>query len=378
MASIAFNANAGHNHPAILAAMRAQLDSLAVAGPWMATDVRRRAAAAIAAVTPPGLNRLLFTLGGADANEHAVKMACQTTGRWKVICRVSSYHGATWGALSFSDDERTRPFHAGGLRTVVRVREPICHRCPWDTAPDRCDRPCASEIEEAFVREGPEAVAAVLMETVPGTNGGYFPPQDYYRRVRDICRRHGAWLILDEVLTGFGRTGSWFAADQYGARDGEAPDMITMGKGITSGHAPLGAVAVSDDVAAHFESRELLTGLTSSGHPVALAAAEGNLRAFHVEGLVGRSRGMGERMAERLEQMRGRHAVLVAARSRGLYGCLELGRPVASRLRALLLERHRVHVMGRGALLFLAPPLVISPEDLERGLDAVSDVLDLV
>jgi taurine---2-oxoglutarate transaminase len=373
MASVVFTANAGHNHPLILDTMRAQLDTLAVAGPWMQTSIRQQAAEDLAAITPPGLSRFLFTLGGADANEHAVKIACLVTGRRRVVCRVSSYHGATWGALSFSDDPRTRPFHPA-LPGVIRVREPICGHCPWGTTPDVCDRPCAQEVETAIREAGADSVAAVLMETVPGTNGGYFPPSDYYRRVREICRRHGALLILDEVLTGFGRTGTWFAADGYGAREGEAPDMMTLGKGITSGHAPLGAVAVSEEIARHFDRHELLTGLTSTAHPVCLAAAVGTLRAFREEELIDRARPLAGLLAGRLEALRGR-GVVRDARSRGLYGCLELEIPVAARVRHLALERG-VHLLGRGALVFLAPPLVIRPDELQQGMDVVGQVLE--
>ena len=370
LASVAVSANAGHNHPRILAAMREQIDRLAVAGPWMSTEARERAGRELARVTPKGLDRFLFTLGGADANEHAVKMAVLVTGRSKVVCRVRSYHGATLAALSFSDDPRAAPFRPG-LPGVVRVKDPYCYRCPWDTTPDVCDRPCAAHVEEAIAAEGPETIAAVLMETVPGTNGGYFPPPDYYEKVRQICDRYGILLILDEVLTGFGRTGRWFAIDHYAA----APDMITLGKGITSGHAPLGAVAVNQRVAGHFGGNELKTGLTHTAHPISLAAALGNLQAFEEEGLVERSRVLGEILSERLQLMKSQHAVVGDARSRGLYGCLELADDVdLAAIKRAAMERS-VYLLVRGRCLFVAPPLVISEQDLSRGLDLVEEIL---
>jgi taurine--2-oxoglutarate transaminase len=228
-------------------------------------------------------------------------------------------------------------------------------------------------VEETILAEEPSTIAAVLMETVPGTNGGYFPPPDYYRRVREICDRHGILLILDEVLTGFGRTGRWFAIDHYGA----LPDMMAMGKGITSGHAPLGAVAVNRRVARFFEEHELTTGLTHTAHPVSLAAALGNLEAFEEEGLVERSRVLGEVLGERLRLMRGQHAVVRDARSRGLYGCLEMDDGVdLPRLKSAAFERH-VHLLVRGRCLFVAPPLVIEEKDLDRGLDVVEEILSL-
>ena len=371
-ASVVVNANAGHNHPRILDAIRTQLEHLAVAGPWMNTAIRQSTAAALARVTPQGLDTFLFTLGGADANEHAFKMAMMMTGRRKVICRARSYHGATFGALSFSDDPRSDWFMPG-LPGVVRVKDPYCHRCPWSTTPDVCDRPCAAHVEETIVANDPSSIAAVLMETVPGTNGGYFPPADYYRRIREICDRHGILLILDEVLTGFGRTGRWFAIDHYGA----LPDMMTMGKGITSGHAPLGAVAVNTRVSRFFEDHELATGLTHTAHPISLAAATGNLEAFEEEGLVERSRVLGEILEERLRLMGAQHPVVRDARSAGLYGCLELDDRVdVKRLKSMAFERH-VHMLARGHCLFIAPPLVIEEKDLDRGLDVVSEILSL-
>lgn len=371
-ASVVVNANAGHNHPRILEAIRNQLGHLAVAGPSMNTAIRQTASAALARVTPQGLDTFLFTLGGADANEHAFKMAMMVTGRRKVICRVHSYHGATFGALSFSDDPRAARFMPG-LPDVVRVKDPYCHRCPWSTTPEVCDRPCAAHVEEAIVSADPSTIAAVLMETVPGTNGGYFPPPDYYRRVREICDRHGILLILDEVLTGFGRTGRWFAIDHYGA----LPDMMTLGKGITSGHAPLGAVAVNTKVARFFEDHELATGLTHTAHPISLAALVGNLEAFEEEGLVERSRVLGESLNERLRLMAKQHAVVRDARSSGLYGCLELDDRIdVKRLKSMAFERH-VNILTRGHCLFIAPPLVISEKDLDRGLDVTEEILSL-
>ncbi|HEY3174860.1 MAG TPA: aminotransferase class III-fold pyridoxal phosphate-dependent enzyme [Candidatus Polarisedimenticolia bacterium] len=372
LASVVANANAGHGHPRILEAMRRQLDDLVVAGPAMTTEVRERAGRELARVTPQGLDTFLFTLGGADANEHAVKMAMMVTGRRKVVCRARSYHGATFGALSFSDDPRSARFPPR-LPGVVRVKDPYCHRCPWSTTPDVCDRPCASHVEETILAEDPATIAAVLMETVPGTNGGYFPPPDYYRRIRQICDRHGILLILDEVLTGFGRTGRWFAVDHYGA----LPDMMAMGKGITSGHAPLGAVAVNLRVTRFFADHDLATGLTHTAHPLSLAAALGNLEAFEEEGLVERSRVLGELLAERLGLMRRQHHTVRDARSRGLYGCLELDEGVdLGRLKSAAFERH-VHLLVRGRCLFVAPPLVIEEKDLDRGLDVVDEVLGL-
>jgi len=369
-ASVAVNANAGHNHPTIRDAMRGQLDELCVAGPAMWTRVREQAGEALARVTPPGLDRFLFTLGGADAVEHAVKIARLVTGRRHVVCRTNSYHGATLGALAFSDDPRCEPFgpfEAG----VIRVKDPWCFHCPWGTAPDVCDRPCVAHVEAAIERAEPQTIAAILMETIPGTQAGYIPPPDYYRRLRTLCDEHGILLILDEVLTGFGRTGRWFGIDHYDAR----PDMMALGKGITSGHAPLGAVAMSRGIADTFGAKALWTGTTHSAHPISLAAALGNLQAMEEEGLVERSRILGERLAARLTHIKERTGVVADARCLGLYGSLELVDSIdPARVRRAALAAG-VHFLARGRCIYVAPPLVIAEEDLDLGLDRIEEVL---
>jgi taurine--2-oxoglutarate transaminase len=371
LASVVFSANAGWQHAAIVAAMKAQVDELALAGPAMEPAVRERVAAALARHLPEGLDRILFTLGGADANEHAVKIAMLATGRSKIVCRDRSYHGATFGALTWSGDPRALPLFPR-LPGALRVRDPYCFRCPWATTPETCARPCAAEVEAAILEAGPGEVAAVLMETVPGTRGAYFPPADYYARVREICDRHGALLILDEVLTGFGRTGTMFAFEAYGV----VPDLVTMGKGITSGHAPLGAVAMRREIATGFDDSPLVTGLTHTAHPVSLAALEGNLRAFESDDLLAASRDAAGLLAGWLARVRERHAAVVDVRCRGLYGCLELeaGREATPVKRRALTAG--LHLAASENRLFVAPPLVVSPADLGDGLERLESLLD--
>lgn len=370
LASVVFSANAGWQQPAILAAMHAQVDELALAGPAMEPAVRERAAAALARHLPAELDRILFTLGGADANEHAVKVAMLVTGRTKIVCRDRSYHGATFGALTWSGDPRALPLFPR-LPGALRVRDPYCFRCPWATTPEACSRPCAAEVEAAILEAGPGTIAAVLMETVPGTRGGYFPPADYYARVREICDRHAVLLILDEVLTGFGRTGTMFAFEGYGV----VPDLVTMGKGITSGHAPLGAVAMRRQVAARFDESPLVTGLTHTAHPLALAALEGNLRAFEEHDLLARSHDAAALLAAWLGRVRERHGAIVDARSRGLYACLEF----ASGFDAAAVKRRALadglHLAASENRLFVAPPLVISAAELHDGLERLAPLL---
>jgi taurine--2-oxoglutarate transaminase len=211
----------------------------------------------------------------------------------------------------------------------------------------------------------------VLVETVPGTRGGYFPPDDYYARLREICDRHGVLLVLDEVLTGFGRTGTMFAFEAYGV----VPDLVTMGKGITSGHAPLGAVAMRREIAARFDDVPLATGLTHTAHPLGLAALVGNLRAFEEDDLLVRSRPAAERLAVWLDEVRASRAAVVDARSRGLYGCLEfeLGFDAGTIKKRALAEG--LHLAASENRLFVAPPLVIREAELADGLARLAALL---
>ena len=387
LASLVFNASAGIHHPKIVEAIREQAGRLPAAGPSMATEIRGAYGAALAEVTPPGLDRFFFTLGGADANEHAIKIARLCTGRPKIVARYRSYHGATLGSLAASGDPRRHPFEPA-LPGIVRALDPYCYRCPFGWTPETCKRPCIGHVEEVIRYEGPESIAAVLVEPVAGTNGAFVPPPEYLPGVREICDRHGILLIADEILTGFGRTGQWFAIDHWDA----VPDMITMGKAITSAHAPLGAVAVSEKVARHFDTRILATGLTHAAHPISLAAGHATLRVLQDERLVERAAALGSVLAVRLREIASRHAVVGDVRSLGLYGVIELvldresrapfvpwnGPPESQRPMKAFARRALeagVHVATRWNYLFVAPPLCIDEADLDAGLDVIEELL---
>jgi len=377
-ASLVLNASAALHHPRIAGAIARQAAVLPAAGPAMATEVRGRYGEALAGVTPPGLDTFLFTLGGADANEHAIKIAKMVTGRQKIVTRYRSYHGATLGALSATGDPRRLPFEPL-LPGVVRVLDPYCYRCPFGWTPEICNRPCIDHVEETIRHEGPDMVAAVLVEAVVGTNGAFWGPPEYLPRLREICDRHGILLILDEVLTGFGRTGRWFAFERFGV----VPDMITMGKAITSGHAPLGAVAVNARIAGHFASHPLVTGLTHAAHPISMAAGLATLEVMKDEKLVERADRLDVVLARRLAAIASRHPSVGDVRSLGLYGVIELVKdrdtkePLEAPVKALAraaLERG-VHLATRWNYVFIAPPLCIDEADLAHGLDVVDDLL---
>ena len=378
LASLALNASAALRHPRIAEAIAKQSEVLPAAGPAMATSIRGRYGEALAGVTPLGLDTFLFTLGGADANEHAIKIARLVTGRSKIVTRYRSYHGATLGALAATGDPRRLPFEPG-LPGVVRVLDPFCYRCPFGWTPDICKRPCIDHVEEVIGYEGASSIAAVLVEAVVGTNGTFWGPPEYLPRLREICDRHGILLILDEVLTGFGRTGRWFAFESFGV----VPDMITMGKAITSGHAPLGAVAVNGRIAKHFESNPLVTGLTHVAHPISLAAGLATLQVMHDEQLVERAAALDVVLARRLAALASRHRVVGDVRSLGLYGVVELVKDRETKepleaavpgLKRAALDRG-VHLLTRANCIFIAPPLCIDEADLAHGLDVLDELI---
>src|SRR5918996_2859342 len=280
-ASQLVNVSIGHQHPKVVAAIKEQADKLTTIGPPMAHEKRSELARLLAEVTPGDLKMSFFTNGGAEANENAIKLARWATGRHKIIARYRSYHGATAGAITLTGDPRR--WHAEpGIPGVVRMLDPYTYRCPAGH-PDPC--PVCSggpHLEEILQYEGPETVAAVLLETVVGTNGIIVPPDGYLRSIREVCDRHGILLILDEVMAGFGRTGRWFACDNWDV----VPDILTVAKGVNSGYVPLGAMVVSDEIAAWVRDKYFAGGLTYSGHPLALAAAGASIEAFREEGIV--------------------------------------------------------------------------------------------
>ncbi|MGB3906334.1 MAG: aminotransferase class III-fold pyridoxal phosphate-dependent enzyme, partial [Anaerolineae bacterium] len=256
-ASQLMNVNTGHQHPKVVAAIREQAERLCYAYPGLATQPRGELGKLLAEVTPGDLAKTFFTLGGAEAVDNAIKLARLYTGRQKIVTRYRSYHGATYGAISATGDPRRHPVEPG-IPGIVRVFDPYCYRCVFGQEPETCHRECITHIEEVIKFEGPDRVAALLLEGVTGTSGIFVPPDDYWPRLREMCDKYGILLISDEVMSGFGRTGEWFGVDNWHV----VPDMMVVAKGLTSGHVPLGAVVVSQSIADHFEDRYLPLGLT--------------------------------------------------------------------------------------------------------------------
>jgi taurine---2-oxoglutarate transaminase len=377
-----FYMNVGHGHPKVVEAIRRQAAELPVIGPNFRNLPATRLAEMLAEVTPGDLGRVFFTNGGAEANEYAIRMARQVTGRSKIVSRYHSYHGSTLGAMSATGENRrawTEPLTAPGF---VKTFDAYPYRCPF-CAGD-CTLACADVVERTVAGEGPDSVAAIIVEPVTGFSGFVPAPDGYLRRLRQLCDRHGILLIFDEVVTGFCRTGEWFASQTYGV----TPDIMTVAKGITSGYVPLGAAIVSDRVAAYFDDHYLGAGLTYAAHPLACAAGCATLEVYIEEDLAARARASGARLMTGLRELAERHPCVGEVRGVGLMAGVELVRDRATReplsrqrhegplspemqaVRSAILAEHAMPAV-RWNLLGLAPPLTIPDEDLDHGLAAL-------
>ena len=321
--------NIGHGDERVIKAVHAQLGRLAYANPFMATEPRARLGARLAGLTPGDIDAFFFTNGGAEANENAVKLARMYTGRHKILARYRSYHGATSGAMTLTGDPR-RWANEPGMPGVVHVLDPY-HGVQrgWDSARDSL-----AMLEEVIELEGAKTIAAFILEPVTGTNGILIPPPGYLEGVRALCDRHGILLIADEVMSGFGRTGRWFAVDHWNV----VPDLITMAKGLTSAYVPLGAVGLRRPIADHFRDRVFYGGLTYNSHPVGCAAALATLDVYEEDGLIDNARRMGDVMGHLMQDLAGRHPSVGAVRHIGLFGIVELVKNRPPGLSGVLIE----------------------------------------
>ncbi len=368
--STTWNANLGHAHPKMKRAMVAAAERGLVAMPSAAFPDKAKAAELLLQIAPADLRdgKAFICLSGAEANENAIKMARMVTGRRKIIYRSRSYHGATLGMMSYSGDPRRIPFDPGLPDGVV-----------WDDPYSATA--CDGDLESVLHATGPGNVAAVLLEGIVGANGVFVPPPGYFRRVRELCDKAGALFICDEVLSGFGRTGRWFAVDH----DDVSPDILTCAKGLTGGYAPGGAVIVSARLAATFDERILLCGLTAYAHPLTCAAIVAAIGAYRDEDLIAHARSLGDTMRPRLEAIKAPRPYVAQVRGVGLLWAMDLDdapgvRKPASAARikrvAAELRRRHVHLHKRDHMVFIAPPLVISDADLQAGLAQIADALD--
>ncbi len=374
------NVNIGYQHPKVVAAIQEQASKLTTVGPAFANETRAEAARLIIERAPEGFEKVFFTNGGADANENAIRMARLVTGRDKVISFYRSYHGNTGAAIVSTGDWRRIPNEYA--RGHVHAFGPYLYRSEFwaETVEQECER-ALHHLERVVQAEGPESVAAFLIETIPGTAGVLTPPPGYLAGVRDIADRYGIKLILDEVMAGFGRTGEWFAFDAFDV----TPDLITFAKGVNSGYVPVGGVVVSSEIAHHFDERVFPGGLTYSGHPLAAASIIATQNAMADEGIVDNAKTIGaEHLAPGLAALEAKHELIGEVRGSGVFWAVELvsDREARTPLPAAAVGRLKADLTSRGLLPFTAdnrihvvPPAVITPAEVERGLGILDDAL---
>ena len=384
--------NIGHGDERVINAMIDQARELPFAGPPMATRPRAALGRLLAEITPGNLDRFLFTLGGADANENAIKLARAYTGRHKILARYRSYHGASAGAMAATGDPRRLVWEPNLMPGVVHFLDPYRYRSTFHrTHPDISEAEFTQDylnhLEEIITYEGPQTIAAILLETVTGTNGVIIPPEGYLQGVRELCDSHGILLIADEVMSGFGRTGRWFAVEHWDT----VPDLMTLAKGLTSGYAPLGAVAMKPEIAEFFNERVYQGGLTYNAHPISLAAAIANIQVLKEDRLIENSEKMGLILHRMLTDLGEQHPSVGEVRSIGLFGVIELVRnratkepltpydgsnPEMNALRSFLLEQG-LYCYTHWHTVLVIPPLIINEEQLGEGLEVLDKALEI-
>ncbi len=375
------NLNVGYQHPKVIAAIQEQAAHLTAAHPSMATEPKARLGRMLAEVAPGDLNKVFFTLGGAEANENAIKFARFYTGRHKLFARYISYHGATYGAISLSGDYRRPPVEPG-IPGVVHILDPYCYRCPFGHTRQTCHLDCINHVEQMIQNEGPETIAAIFLEGVTGSNGIIIAPDEYWPRLREMTKKYGILLVSDEVMSGFGRTGKWFAVDNWGV----VPDIITFAKGVTSGYLPLGGVIVSDAIARHFEDKMLYMGLTYFGHPMSCAAGVATLNVYKEENLFEHTIEMGKYLGGSLEEMKHKHISIGDVRYIGLFSVIELvkDRGTRERMDTAVMNEVKSRMLAEGLttfvsknMIFIVPPLVISKDELAHGLGIIERAIEV-
>lgn len=384
--------NIGHGNEYVIEAIVRQARELPYAGVGMASKPRALLGEKLAQICPTGLTRYLYTLGGADANENAVKLARAFTGKHKILTRYRSYHGATFGAIALTGDPRRQAWEPAVMPGVVHFLDPYRYRSTFHrAAPEvpeaQFTRDYLNHLEEIILYEGPQTIAAVLLETVTGTNGIIIPPEGYLEGVRNLCDRYQILLICDEVMSGFGRTGAWFAVNHWNV----VPDIITMAKGLTSGYAPLGCVAMTEAIAATFDDRVYDGGLTYNGHPISLAAAIANIEVMEQNHLVEQAAATGHVLGDMLAELKDRHPSVGDVRSIGLFGAIELVRnretreglasfnqssPEMAAFKQYCLN-HGLFVYVHWNTILIIPPLIITPEQLAEGFAVIDRGLDI-
>lgn len=375
--------NIGHGHPKVIEAIKQQAETLIFAYPGAVTEVRATLSKRLAELVPGDLNTFFFTLGGAEANENAIKAARLFTGRNKIMTRYRSYHGATHGAMMLTGDPRRWP-NEPGMSGVVRVMDPHPYDYSFGSTDEEIVKNNLRYVEEVILGEGPNTIAAMFIETVTGTNGILVPPKGYLAGLKALLEKYGILLVCDEVMCGWGRTGKLFAFE-YG---GIVPDIVTMAKGLTSSYLPLGVMGVSDRIATHFRDNVFWGGLTYSAHPMCLAVALAVIDVLESEKLVENSARMGEVMRGHMERLKAKHPSVKEHRNLGLFGLIELQKnaagdrlvplagahPAMGKIGKFFRENGLFTVLQWGTIM-CNPPLTINEAQLAEAFEIIDRAL---
>lgn len=384
------NVNIGHGNQRVTEAVVRQMQKISYVTPSCVTEVRGDLGKKIAEITSGNLNKTLFTVCGATSIDNAIKLARLYTGRHKIIARYRAFHGASYGGLSAGGDPRKLPADSQQAPNFVHVEDPYCYRCPFGQKVESCQRECVQHIERIIEFEGPENVAAILMEGESGSSGCIKYPADYLPKLRAICDKYGILLIADEVMSGFGRTGKWFGVDNFGV----VPDIIATAKGLTAGYIPLGALIISDKIAEYYKDRPLMLGLTYSAHAVACAAGLEVLNIYQTDNLIENAAEMGKYIDQQVAEMMKKHPSIGDFRNTGLLGCIELvkNRETKEPMAPFNAKPDQMAIMNKVAAkikelgmytfvrwnyIFIAPPLCITKAEIDEGLAIISEAISI-
>lgn len=380
------NVNIGHGNQRVTEAVVKQMQEAAYVTPSCVTKVRGELGKKLASICPGDLNKAFFTLCGATSIENAIKLARLYTGRHKILTRYQSYHGASYGAMSASGDPRRLPMDTQQAPNFVHFDLPYLYR--WEYGEENLLKETVASLEKIVAYEGPNNIAAILLEGESGSSGCFKYPVGYLKAVREICNRHGILLIIDEVMSGFGRTGKWFGFQNHDI----IPDMIAMAKGLTCGYLPFGCLMVSDKIAAKFDDTVLSLGLTYSAHPVSCAAALETLKIYEDDHLIENCVAMSKYLEQQVEKLKAKHPSIGDFRNSGLLGCIELvknkktkepmapfnAKPdemtVMNKVAAKIKELG-MYTFVRWGFIFIAPPLCITKEQIDEGLAIISEAI---
>ncbi len=382
------NVNIGHGHQRITEAVVRQMQEVSYVTPSCVTKVRGELGKKLAAICPGDLNKAFFTLCGASSIENAIKLARLYTGRHKILTRYQSYHGSSYGTMTASGDPRKLPMDAQQAPNFVHFDLPYLYR--WEHGEESLLKESVAQLERLIAYEGAGNIAAILLEGESGSSGCLKYPVGYLKAVRELCDKHGILLIMDEVMSGFGRTGKWFGFENHGI----VPDMIAMAKGLTCGYLPFGCLMVSDKIAAKYDDNMLALGLTYSAHPVSCAAALETLKIYEDENLIENAAEMGKYMDDQIVLLKQKHSSIGDWRNTGLLGCLELVRnrktkePMApfnaspDEMKVMNKVAAKIKELGmytfvRWGFIFIAPPLCITKEQIDEGLEIISQAITI-